>query len=182
MTFKNVLDLNFSSTKYFIWSWSNFLHALFFKSRKVPYPDCLIEWSRCNKSIIRVECGTHDIVTMTCKNGNNTPILPIPKSYSLIITTRNDPRQLFMKFNCSNIIQMAGKSKNTFFSFVVPNLYFVIITTTDEHRLGFMEVNTPNRTIMILEFLEERLSSVIKEVDRTIMKRSQDPWSIFMER
>jgi hypothetical protein len=77
-----------------------------------------------------------------------------------------------MKFNCSNIIQMAGKSKNTFFSFVVPNLHFMIITTTDEHGLGFMEVNTPNRTIMILEFLEESLSSVIKEVDRAVMKRS----------
>jgi len=104
---KNVLNLNFSSTKYFIWSWSLLLHTFLFEPRKVPYSHSLIQWSTCNQSVVRMESSTHYVMTMPSQNCNNTPILPIPESNRLVITARDNPRKLLMELDSSNIIQMA---------------------------------------------------------------------------
>lgn len=76
-----------------------------------------------------MELSAHDVVAVTCKDGYNTPALPIPESDSLIVTTTENPRQFNMELHSSNVVQVAGKSKQALFSFVVPYLNFVIITT-----------------------------------------------------
>jgi hypothetical protein len=93
-----------------------------------------------------MESGTHDVVTMACKDGDDVPVLPIPESYCLVITTGNDPRQLFVEFDGPDIVQVTSECEEALLGLVVPNLDSVVITSTDEHWLGFVEINSSYRT------------------------------------
>ena len=53
-----------------------------------------------------MESGAHDVVTMACKDGNHIPVLPIPESDCLVITTGNDPGKLFVELDSPDIVQV----------------------------------------------------------------------------
>lgn len=81
-----MLNFNFGATENLIGPRPRLLHTLLLQFRKVPYPDSLIQRCTGNERVIWVECGTHNIVTVTSQNSNHAPVLPVPKPDSLIIT------------------------------------------------------------------------------------------------
>lgn len=146
---QNMLYFNLGTTENLIGPRPRLLHALLLQFRKVPYPYSLIQRCTGNERVIRVECGTHNIVTMAGQNGNHAPVLPVPKPDGLIITAWDNPGQFFVEFNCANVIQVACQREHALLLLVVPYLDLVIITATDKHVLRVMEMNGTNGTCKI---------------------------------
>ena len=145
---KDMFGLYFCPSEHFSWPGPSLLHAPFLESCKVPYPDSLIKGSTSYQGIIRMEGSTHDIVTMACKDSNDTPALPIPQSHALIITARKNPRQLRMELDSTHIVSMTSESKHAFLRFVIPDFDSMVITAADKHWLRVMKGDTTNRTYM----------------------------------
>jgi hypothetical protein len=141
-----MLDLNFGTAKYLVRSRSSLLHAFLFQPGEVPDPDGLIQGSAGNEGIIWMEAGRHNIVAMSCEDGDNTPILPVPQPDSLVITAGDDPWQLFVELYRPDVVQMAREGEHALLGLVVPNLHFVIVSATHEHWLGLMEIYTSHGT------------------------------------
>lgn len=54
----------------------------------------------------KAERNSHDIVVVTCENGNTSSTLPVPYPDSLIIGSRDDPRVLLVEETRSNIVKI----------------------------------------------------------------------------
>lgn len=86
-----------------------------------------------------------------------------------------------MEFDSTHIVSMTSESEHAFLCLVVPDFDAMVITTTDKHGLRVMESDTTNWTIMIFELLNQRLSSIIKQIDCTVVQRCKDPRPVLME-
>ena len=88
-------------------------------------------------------------------------ILPIPDPYGLVIRAGQYPWQFMVKEDCAYIVQVAIEGKETSPALVRPDLDFVIIPTRDEEGLSFVEVNASNRTVVLLEAIDQGTHPVI---------------------
>ena len=66
-----------------------------------------------------------------------------------------------VKEDCAYIVQVAIEGKETSPALVRPDLDFVIIPTRDEEGLSFVEVNASNRTVVLLEAIDQGTHPVI---------------------
>jgi hypothetical protein len=132
VTFDDVLYLDFRAAKDLVGARSRFLHTPFFEAGKVPDAHRLIERCTSNQRVFRMERSTHDVVTVTSQDSDNTSSLPIPKSHSLIITGGNNPGQLLMELDRAHIVEMTRQREHALLRLVAPHFDLVIVTTTDK--------------------------------------------------
>lgn len=92
VTLKNVFDFNLSTAIKLVRFRACLLHALLFEFVKVPDTDGLIEGTTCNKSILRVESGSHHVVGVAWEDSNAHTILPVPNADKLIVGAGHNPR------------------------------------------------------------------------------------------
>ena len=102
---------------------------------------------------------------MACEYRNGAPALPIPQSNTLVITAREDPRQLSVELNRPHIVSMTCQREHALLGLVVPDLDSMVISSTDKHGLCIMKCDTSNWAIVVFELIYKRLSSIIKQID-----------------
>ena len=93
-----------------------------------------------------MELGAHHVMGVSSENGEGTPILPVPYSYCLVVTGRNNPRQFCMELHCSHIVQVTLQSEHALLDLVVPHLDKVVVASRHEHRLGIVEADSSDRS------------------------------------
>ena len=91
---------------------------------------------------------------MTCKN-----ILERDRCY------REDPRQFWVEANAANEIKVAFEYEVTFLSFVIPDSDGEVVSSRREEREWLMELHWANRSVVLIEVLNNRLQPVIPELD-----------------
>ena len=104
-------------------------------------------------------------MTMASEYRYGTPALPIPQSNTLVITAREDPRQLSVELHRPHIVSMTCEREHALLGLVVPDLDSMVISSTDKHGLCIMKCDTSNWTIMVFELIDESLGSVIEQID-----------------
>jgi hypothetical protein len=75
-----------------------------------------------------------------------------------------------VKLDSSDVIQMSKKSKQTPMQLVVPDLDFVIISSRYEERLRIVKMYTANRSIVLVEAIDESSHPEVPELDHTTVE------------
>ena len=77
----------------------------------------------------------------------------------------------------SHVIEMAVECEEASSGLVRPDFDLVIVAAGYEERLCFVEVDAANRTIMLLESIDQCAHPVIPELDRGGVEGDENPWS-----
>jgi len=76
-----------------------------------------------------------------------------------------------------DIVQMTAQCEQTSSRLIRPDLDLVVITSRYEQGLGLVEVDTSDRSIVLLESVNQCSHAVIPQLDGRGVKRNKDPWS-----
>jgi len=74
-----------------------------------------------------------------------------------------------MELHCSNVVQVTLQGEHALLGLVVPHLDQVVVTSGHKHWLRIMEANSSDRSIVIFEFVEQDLRSVIEQMNASIV-------------
>ena len=101
-----------------------------------------------------MELGTHDVVRMTCQNGNLVPILPVPNAHRLVIAGADDPGELHVELHRAYVVHMPLQSEHALLHLIVPHFDQVVITSRYKHWLRLVEVYSAHWAIVIFVLVE----------------------------
>jgi hypothetical protein len=118
---------------------------------------------------------------MSSHGAYKSSVLPIPYPNSLIVGRRDDPRQLVVEEDSSNVIEMAGEGKKATLGVVIPNFDTVIITTRHKHGLCLVKVYTTDWSIVFFKSVQQGSHSIVPHLDCAAVERHQKPWSLGVE-
>lgn len=127
----------------------------------IPYSYRLIQRSRHNQVIFRMELRAHCVVIVTRHRADQRSILPIPDANGLIVRAGEDPGKLVVEEDGANVIEMSIESEEAPSSLVRPDLDFVVVPAGDEQRLSLVEVDSSDRTVVLFEAVYERAHAVV---------------------
>ena len=83
-----------------------------------------------------------------------------------------------MEKDGSNIIKMSIQCEQTAAGLVRPHLNLVVIAARDEEGLSLVKIDTSNRSVVLLESIDQRSHSIIPELNGGRVKRDEDPWPV----
>ena len=77
----------------------------------------------------------------------------------------------------AHIVQVSVQRKKTSPRLIRPDFDFVVVSPRHEQWLGFVKVDAANRSIMLLEPINQCSHAVVPQLDRGRMQGHEDPWS-----
>lgn len=89
------------------------------------------------------------------------PVLPIPYADGLIIGAGNDPGQLVVEEDGSDIIQMPIQREEASSGLRRPHLDFVVVSSGYEERLCLVEVDASDGAIVLFEAVNQGSHAVV---------------------
>lgn len=136
------------------------------QAREVPHPDGLIQGTRHDQVLRRMELGAHDVVVVACQTANLGTVLPVPDSDGLVIRRGKNPREVVVEEHGSDEVQVSGQSEEALTGVQGPDLDGVVVTTRDEDWLSRVEVDATDRSLVALETVKQGAHSVVPQLDR----------------
>lgn len=88
----------------------------------VPNANRLIQRSRNDLILTRMEHGAHHVMIVTSQHRNASARLPVPDANCLIVGRRQNPRILMMEVCDANVVQMTKQCEHAAAFLVVPEL------------------------------------------------------------
>jgi hypothetical protein len=104
VTFENVLDFNLGTAIKLVGFRPGLLHTLLFEFVEVPDTNGLIEGTTCDKSVLRVESGSHHVVGVAREDSDAHAVLPIPNADKLVVGAGHDPGQVYVELYSSHVV------------------------------------------------------------------------------
>ena len=69
---------------------------------------------------------------------------------------------------------MAEEVEEAAFLLVVPHLDFVVVSARDEERLLVVEADATDRSLVLVEFVQERAHAVVPELNHAIVETAKE--------
>jgi len=82
-----------------------------------------------------------------------------------------------MKENGPDIVQVTAQCEKTSSCLIRPDLDLIVVTSRHEQGLSLVKINTSNRSVVLLESVNQCAHAVVPQLDGGGMKRNQNPWS-----
>ena len=79
--------------------------------RTIPNANSLIEGGGNDEVLLGVELGAHDVVVVARHGAEQGAVLPVPYPDRLVVTTTDNPRELMVEEDGTNVIQVAVEGK-----------------------------------------------------------------------
>mmetsp|Transcript_14693 Transcript_14693/g.43528 ORF Transcript_14693/g.43528 Transcript_14693/m.43528 type:complete len:467 (-) Transcript_14693:330-1730(-) len=95
--------------------------------RCVPDTHGLVEGSRNDQVILRVESSAHDVVVVPRQHRQAGPRLPVPDPDGLVIGRRHNPGVLVVELDCPDVVEVPKQREPAAPQLVIPHLDLVVI-------------------------------------------------------
>lgn len=113
------------------------IHPIFSSKapRTIPNANSLIERGGNDEVFLGMELGAHDVVVVACHCAEQRAVLPVPYPDRLVVTSTDNPRELVVEEDGTNVVQVAVEGKEAAPSLKGPDLDLVVVTAGNEERL-----------------------------------------------
>lgn len=115
-------------------------HLLVRAPRTIPNANGLIEGGGNDEVLLGVELGAHDVVVMTRHGAEKGAVLPVPYPDCLVVTGTDNPRELMVEEDGTDVVQVAVEGEEAAPSLEGPDLDLVVVTARYEERLYWIYV------------------------------------------